>query len=47
LGLSLFFEPRYILGTQVKQKPAIGYDFPGGRLGGLYLTTKIAYNFNF
>ena len=47
LGLSLFFEPRYILGTKVKQKPAIGYDFPGGRLGGLYLTTKIAYNFNF
>lgn len=47
LGISIRFEPRYYIGTKVKERTEIGFDFPGGRLGGLYLTTGISYNFNF
>ena len=51
LGISLYFETRYILGTKVaKRDIQIGQNgdyFPGGKLGGFYMASAIAYNFNF
>ena len=51
LGISLYFETRYILGTKIAERDIqIGQNedyFPGGKLGGFYLASAIAYNFNF
>lgn len=46
VGITFYLEPRYIIGTKV-QTISNTYDFPGGRLGGFYLTLGIGYGFNF
>jgi TolB-like protein len=47
IGLSVYSESRYIYGTKVKKESSVyDIDFPGGRLGGLYLILGIGYHFN-
>lgn len=48
IGLSLFIEPRYTFSlTTIDQRESpSGFIFPGGKLGGIYFTAGIGYNFN-
>jgi hypothetical protein len=47
IGLSVFLEPRYIFTTEIDEGvTSTRFIFPGGRLGGFYLSLGVGYNFN-
>jgi hypothetical protein len=43
---SLHIEPRYILGIKIPEATKNNFHFPGGKIGGFYLTIGIGYHFN-